>query len=218
MSSFVKLKCTYVSMCGRLLSNLSLLTVGTINPVTQEWMMLQQYLFDVILHFRCCRLPGERSPSSGFLSESCCWCHTLVSLATPDTWHGSMFYILCIRGKKLKLSREHRELDNIMIWWYRDSHTGGHDILHLHTNISLWRASHRESRGVISGRWLPALLWQPSLITGAPWHRVTRRGEAGTGETAASLPRYRELLDPRDRCVTSSQDASNVETWVLVLT
>ena len=49
---------------------------------------------------------------------------------------------------------------------------------------------------------------------------MTRRGEAGTGETAASLPRYRELLDPRDRCVTMSLDASyqEHEVWFLAPT
>ena len=123
-------------------------------------------------------LPGERSPGSGFLSESCCWSH---ATEPGNTWH---------------LTGGHAQnfvfiLEKMFFFWKTifsalvfDTDFCG--LLWLDILLCPRDARHTgESRGVISHKSRDIRdnhQWSPGLRD---------MGEAETGETAASLPRYR---------------------------
>ena len=125
---------------------------------------------------------------------------TLLSLATLDTWHGAMSDIL--------YTKKMDKLDSSKIFWnsflnmFEIFNQWVLDILHLKYNYApVTRVTQERAEGsLVASR------------AGDSWFIVTTITDhwvgADTGETAASLPRYRELLEPRDKCDKMWQDAS----------
>ena len=121
MSSFVKLTFINVSMWMKILSTLnhSILYQQLALKIC-DTMMLQQYLFDVILHFRC-DVASSPEKEKGHVALVF-WVRaavgvTLLSPATLDTWQGTMSYILSTKKKdKLDSSKNLLEIFSEYVW------------------------------------------------------------------------------------------------------